>query len=563
MITKDKQTLPDVFFAKMKEKTTFALNGFKRVEQNIGNFYSQQVDIHLKDNVRIHYLCISSKDIPKKIYFPEIGTIIHASKSDEFGILLRADRESRKFTIWLPTAPRLFSFDEHRRVVPSDETSFSCEWEIYPHLQLNVLQSGQSVFTIAIPYLVLEDPSGQLHDELKSTNAVEKRLYRKTDWFFCNTPLDVWNYLIDGSIYHPQFETIRTVGKRFKCQQCAFAWWSYFGFLYKETQKRIYAIMQDEIAYSILLDMTEEGEWGHGFWSDEIETHTRFHLDGIHLLVSQYEKTGESIWLETAERGMGFVFDHLMEKLDGGSIWFLHDTTEHERRHKFKSTIFGKTPGNLLCINTHVQVLSVLYRLHKILPDKVIYAEMFEKGIKALQEIFNHKPGEFTYKLLVFWITKLLTRSRHSNWNRLRNYIESLIIPKFYWQVRRIFPRIVLPGGFIERDLNLNFFMHSYNIINLKDLLILYQQVPFNWLRPYIKNGLEFERRFFNKLDITNALTRSPFFIEYIDILHLYNKLIEHVPPDEMESIEKKIYQKTGGYSLDYYASEFVRGISN
>lgn len=68
-----------------------------------------------------------------------------------------------------------------------------------------------------------------------------------------------------------------------------------------------------------------------------------------------------------------------------------------------------------------------------------------------------------------------------------------------------------------------------------------------------------FERRdFFNKLDLTNALTRSPFFIEYIDILHLYNKLIEHVPSDEMESVERKIYQQTGGYSLDYYASELV-----
>ena len=61
-------------------------------------------------------------------------------------------------------------------------------------------------------------------------------------------------------------------------------------------------------------------------------------------------------------------------------------------------------------------------------------------------------------------------------------------------------------------------------------------------------------------MDITNALDSSPYYIELIDILYMYDKLIERVKPEEMNSVKEAIYQQTGGYSLDYYASELVRG---
>jgi len=266
------------------------------------------------------------------------------------------------------------------------------------------------------------------------------------------------------------------------------------------------------------------------------------------------------MWLEAAERGMAFVSEHLMERLDDGSLWFLHDTIEHSKSHHFKSTLFGKTSGNSLCINTHVQALTVLHRLHLAIPEKKIYAEMFEKGARALRRVLNYEPGEAVYRLLMFWVMKYKTRSEaHSIWGRLKNSLEGRIIRRIYWLVRRQFPRLVQPGGFIERDLTRTFALDSYHITNLKDLLTLYQQEPFIWLRPYIENGYAFVRKFLDKLDLTNAVIRSPHYIEVIDILHLYNKLIEHVPSEEMDAVEKKIYQQTGGYSLDYHASELVR----
>ncbi len=99
-------------------------------------------------------------------------------------------------------------------------------------------------------------------------------------------------------------------------------------------------------------------------------------------------------------------------------------------------------------------------------------------------------------------------------------------------------------------------------ITNLKDILTLYQQVPCPWLCSYINNGVALERKFLVEFDLRNALAKSQYYIEFMDILYLYDKLIERVTPEEMNRVREKetIYQQTGGYSLDYYASELVRG---
>jgi hypothetical protein len=325
--------------------------------------------------------------------------------------------------------------------------------------------------------------------------------------------------------------------------------------------------MQDEISYTVLLDMAPNGEWGHGYWSNEIETHARFHLDGIHLLISQYEKTGEQLWLEAAERSMSFVFEHLMEHLDDGSPWFLHDTIEDHHRHHFQSTLFGKTPGNSLCINTHIQALTVLYRLSRMNPEKTMYLEKFENGVRALRRVLDSQPGEVWYKILMNRLMKRKTRKSAQSVigklrNVLRNVLEGFLLPRFFWFVRRRFPRIVFPGGFTERDLTLSFFSHRYHIINLKDLLSLYQLTPTLWLRDYIEQAFGFVSRFLLYTDIKRAVAASPYYIEFVDILFLYSKLIGAVPSEEIRRTEEAIFHQTGGYSLDYASSELVRGKS-
>ena len=160
----------------------------------------------------------------------------------------------------------------------------------------------------------------------------------------------------------------------------------------------------------------------------------------------------------------------------------------------------------------------------------------------------------------MFWIVQnLLRRCSHSRLARGIGFLELDLIRKIYWVVCCRFQRVVQPGGFIERDLTLSMASDSYHIVNLKDLLTLYEQASFDWLRPYIVNGTAFIRKLVHKIDITNAIRHSPLYIEFIDMLYLYHKFIEHVSSEEINSLEGKIYQQTGGVSLDYHASELVR----
>ena len=225
-----RQYLSDLLFAKPKGELDFAASGFERVEQHWNDSCSQLVDIHSKHRVRIYYLRVTSGGTPKKISISSADSISHASEGSEFGLLLRVNHEESQYTVWLPSASAQFCFDKHQRIATPRGSFLSYQWEFQPHIRLSVLQPCRVGEVAVIPYVMLEDSNGQFFEELSSLSNVERRLYRKSDWFFARTPSDVWNYLINGSIYDPRSH--KKVGKRFKCQQCAYAWWNYFDFLH-------------------------------------------------------------------------------------------------------------------------------------------------------------------------------------------------------------------------------------------------------------------------------------------------------------------------------------------
>ena len=369
-----------MLFSCAGESSRFASPDFRRTALDFAASVSQIIDSHAQYGARICYLRVASTGDRKPLTLSSKGLVTRCLSSADFGSLLSLTHEGTEYTLWLPCFQQQFRFDSRGRIEVAAGSYLSCEWAFVPRIELKIPQGGNPGEIAVIPYIILKDPGGVFLDELSSLSDPERRLYRKSDWFYASRPLDIWKYLINGSVYDPR--SIKGIDKRFKCQQCAFAWWNYFNFLHQTTGKKIYGLLQDEVAYSILLDLSAEGEWGHGFWSDEIETHARFHLDGIHLLISQYEKTDNPIWLEAAERGMGFVFNHLMDRFDDGSPWFLHDTLENKtKKHRFRSTLFGKSPGNSLCINTHVQALTVLYRLGQIAPNPTVYTDQFCQGL--------------------------------------------------------------------------------------------------------------------------------------------------------------------------------------
>ena len=116
-----------------------------------------------------------------------------------------------------------------------------------------------------------------------------------------------------------------------------------------------------------------------------------------------------------------------------------------------------KTP---LCINTHIQALTVVFRLCRLIPEKKRYCEMYHNGVKALRRVMECQSGTVFYRLLMFLLMKY--KKAMTNLRSMRGRLKEMrlcisFLPRIYWSVRRVFPRIVFPNGFTERDLSLSF----------------------------------------------------------------------------------------------------------
>jgi len=485
------------------------------------------------------------------------GNIESINQSIEnMGYVVRVKSLNTYYTIWLSNKQYLIY------CFPDDRINVIQEIDLkYDHDNLYIdndaIKSNINCNTkINVSYLKVKDNNGNYYRELTGPNDLENIRFKKSNWFHCESPKDLWKYFINNSIYDPR--THNKINKRFKCQQCAYEWWKYFGYLYTCTGKRIYDIIQNEIALSIARDMGTMGEWRHGFWSDEMEIHSRFFLDGINLLISQYEKDGCEIWLQRAHIGMNYMISNLTDVLQDRNVWFLHDSIEDKGKHKFYSTLFGKNKYNSLCLNTHIQALCVLHRLTKYDTDDGYYTRYYKSGYKALHSVLNHKPAEYIYRVLVkLFVIHESQKNNDRIFCRFRRMIAARLIGRFYWKIKAKYPRIVLPGGFIERDINLSMLSDRYHIINVKDLLTLYMICRDHRLIPYIQDGVQFVETIIKKKSFNSLLRRSPYYIEYLDILQLYNDFIEPVPDDKLSEIENIMFETIGATSLDYYVLRY------
>ena len=158
--------------------------------------------------------------------------------------------------------------------------------------------------------------------------------------------------------------------------------------------------------------------------------------------------------------------------------------------------------------------------------------------------VFEHQPGEKLYQNVLEFLIKYKFLNRSNKiLLKIKNDIIYRLLTKIYWPIVQLYPRIVHPCGFIERDLTLSMLSDRYHVINLKDLVTLYRQQPDEWLRPYIKKGINVLREYVKNNKLEEAIQRSLYFIETIDTLYLYDKYIEKICNDELKKIENVIYE--------------------
>ena len=447
--------------------------------------------------------------------------------------------------LWSPRGLIVGSLDQNGRLSAADDRQVESWWEL----------SGSPVFHFSLrepddlsvfwPMVVFADDTHTRVSDLIDLQHSELQEVQKSDWFRVASVADIWKCLIDGAIYDP-----RDAGRgRFRCQQCAFAWWSYLMALHLETSKHHYRALARWIAWSVCVDLGDDGSWRHGFCRAEPEIHARFQWDGIRLLLAEHSVAPDENLLLSARRAGTFALENLSEELENDRLWFLHDSAEGATQLRIGSPVLGRSPGNTLCLNTHVRALCVLRELADVTPGDDRYFRSYRRGMEGLEAVLALRGGN--------WATRTLDRilGRVLDWKVPRGVGERALRILFYrtadglyWRVRGRVPGLVFGNGYLDRDLGVTMLADEHHVVNLKDLLELYRLDQKPWLKPVIEDAAAFAA----KLDFRRCLERSPVWSEWLDVLEAWAPDLIEIGVDSSE-VEAEILDQLGALSVDTF----------
>ncbi len=390
------------------------------------------------------------------------------------GWLLQS-RDADASSYWLPMATTLRRVNAHGHILEERNADLN---------GLEIDASGVAIGFAPVPegwsldavLWKLDDPA--LIDELMELAPVETQGY-----FLLGShtrygqPADLYRHLVHGWVYEDRYAWPHK--RRICSENDAHALHMIFSGLQRATGKRIYGLLKNQLLLSVLSRQGEDGGFRHGEWTDNMESHYRLHCSAMHLMMDALSEDDDPVVRSALAHGVAFISD----KYDatGVGAWFYHDELETSaagmRRAPFRwwpGKALGKSPQNMLVLNTQLDTLVALERYGTLTGDAQ-YAPLVESGYQAARAVLSLRPMEWLYRLLFSAIdlTLLPTEqaARLPAWKRLWKRIGwQVFIPRLP-RLKTRFPRLVMPGGYIDRELSLQTWAYDYLAVNLMDLV--------------------------------------------------------------------------------------------
>lgn len=399
-------------------------------------------------------------------------------------------RTESKGILWLPRSPCW------RRLTPKGQIQTQKE------IRLDGFKLGnQAELRLArVSGHLLDSAGWQLPDEtaqdLEELTSVETRgyfLWGSHTRF--ERPADTYRHLHHGWIYEDR--ACWPFFRRICSENDAHALYTILSGLHRHTGKPIYDILRRQVLTSVLDRQAADGGWHHGEWTEDFESHFRLHTSALHLLMDALEEFGDEALRPPLERGFRFLAersDHL-----GEDTWFLHDALELDMSAAEKgpftwahSSAFGKSPSNMLVLNTHLDTLVAFDRYQSLSGDRS-WESMIVSARRALKRVLLARPAEVLYRLLFSAINlHFLPETEARNlalplraWKRVG---WKYFVPVLH-RIKARYPRLVMPGGYIDRALTLKGVAAPYLAINLMDLARYLRRFPEDaeWLMPLLE----------------------------------------------------------------------------
>jgi len=472
--------------------------------QNSGVSYCH-LAIHLSQEAGFEFVFDSAEDIPTSR-----GKLITFGRAQNL--------------CWIPKNPVARIYDGNGQIEYAAEATFETRLH---NDRLCLAVKGKAGHRIEFAVVIFTRNIDSFRKELLAYSPVELRKVVRSDWFYYQGINDIWDYFIGGKIFSTAHRAHR---KGFESQNVAFVLYYYLDFLHNRTAKRIYALLCDFIAYSLLLSLPADNRWRHGIWTDIAETHTVHQIAGTHIFLSYYQRTSRDAFLLKAKDAMDFLIS-IADNLSDDKIWFLHDTLETNMADSglfykvFGSAAFGKSDPNTLCINSHIATLTALHRLNQFDPyDK--YSTYFEKGLSALKNVLQANPCDWLYSCAYRprdLLMRLCTKTENIIAKKLLKIWTLILMRHLLGFLKKKFPRIVMPNGFIERDLSHSMLSDFYHFLNIEAMLVLYSRTKTDWLLKQIKKSVEYS----TGTGLAGyVFKREPKAMLFLDTLLLYSGII-------------------------------------
>lgn len=291
-------------------------------------------------------------------------------------------------------------------------------------------------------------------------------------------PADAYLHLVHGHVYEnhevwPRYWRV--------CSELdAYALYVTLSGLELSTGKRFYSLLKRQVVFSVIARQAEDGGWYHGEWTDHMEAHYRLHGGAMHLLTAALEEWPDDAVIRASLEKAAAYISGRSTKIDAGT-WYLHDsleqTPESAKLYPFRwvpGTAFGKSPNNMLVLNTHLDTMIALDRYREVTSD-TRYASGLESARAAARAVLSHRPAEWLYRPLFRAIGLTFLPTAEAAHLPLPVRAVKRLAWKYFipWlpRIKAVFPRLVMPGGHIERALSQCSWSDQYQSVTLMDML--------------------------------------------------------------------------------------------
>jgi hypothetical protein len=217
-----------------------------------------------------------------------------------------------------------------------------------------------------------------------------------------------------------------------------------------------------------------------------MESHYRLHNGAMLLLEAALEEAPDAAVGEALGKAAS-VLAQSTDQTDIG-VWFFHDSLEKSVEMTQKSGIrwvpsreLGKSPATKMILNSHLDAIVALDRYREVAGDSQ-YAAKVESALGATEKLLALRPAERLYRVL-YWAVGLTllpeaeARRAPLALRAVKRLTREYLLPQLH-RVKRRWPRIVMPGGLIERHLSRLHFGVNYHSVNVMDLARVWRRFP-------------------------------------------------------------------------------------